>query len=87
VGAHIGALVVKYLILERENVSVAVDGGANVMQLLARMVGGDEVFASVLDPLDGPPHAKGGGADQHVLGINLAANAEAAADVALIELN
>ena len=57
VSAHIGALVVKYLILERENASVWIDGGANVMVLLARMVGGDEVLAAVLDPFDWPLHA------------------------------
>ncbi len=34
-GPHIGALIVKNLILQREDASFAVDGGADVMELLA----------------------------------------------------
>ena len=55
--------------------------------LLARMVGGDEVLAAVLDPFDRPPQAQCCRTHQDVLGIKLAADAEAAADVTFVELN
>ena len=86
-GAHVGALIVKYFILDRENAPVAIDGGADVMLLLARMVGGDQMLAAILDPLDRPPHAQRRGAHQNVLRIKLAANAETAADMAFVEVN
>ena len=58
-------------------------GGAHLVMLVARMVGGDQMLAAVLDPFHRPvePHRRD--ADQHVLGIKLAADAEAAADVGL----
>ena len=54
---HIGALIVENLILERENMSLAIDCRADVMVLLARMIGSDEMLAAVLDPLYRPLHA------------------------------
>ena len=87
VGAHVGALIVKYFVLDRENAPVTIDGGADVMLLLARMIGGDQMLAAILDPLDRPPHAQRRGAYQNVLRIELAANAETAADMTLIEVN
>src|SRR5271168_238506 len=87
VGAHIGALIVENLILDRKDVSFAIDGGADVMKLLARMIGGDEVLAAILDPLYRPLHAQGGGADQYVLRIELAADPEAAADMSLVKVH
>ena len=67
----------------REDAPVAIDRGADAMLLLARMIGGDQVLAAILDPFHRPPQAQRGDADQHVLGIELAADAEAAADMAL----
>ena len=86
-GAHIGALVVEDLVLDRENAAVAIDGGANVVTLLARMVRGDQVLAAILDPLDRPAQAHRRGTHQHVFGIKLAADTETAADMALVEVH
>ena len=55
------------------------------MHLAARVVRRDEVLRAVLDPLHGPTEAKRRERDEHVLGIQLAADAEAAADVDLDE--
>ena len=52
--------------------------------LIARMVGGDQMLAAVLDPFHRAVEPHRGDANQHVLGINLAADAEAAADVQLV---
>ena len=86
-GAYVGALIVKYFILKGENATVTIDGGPNVMILLARMIGGDKVFAAILYPLDWPPQAQSRGAYQNVLRIKFAANAETAADMTLVEVN
>ena len=71
----------------REDVAVLVDRGAQLVALLARMVGGDEMLVPVLDPFDRPAEPQRGEADQHVLGIELAAHAEAAADMALEQMD
>ena len=86
-GAHVGALIVENLVVEREDAAVAVDRGAHVMLLLARMIGGNQMLAAILDPFDRPPQAQRRGAYQHVLRINLAADAEAAADMPFVEVN
>src|ERR1700733_1010202 len=51
------------------------------------MIGGHQMLATVFDPFDRPAEAERAEADQHVLRINLAAYAEAAADVALIQVH
>ena len=61
-----------------------VDGGADFVMLLARMIGRDQVFAPVLDPFDRTTEFQRGGANQNILWINFAADAEAAADMALV---
>ena len=65
----------------------SVQAAANVVVLVARMVGGDQVLAAVLDPFHRAlePHRRD--ADQHVLGIDLAADAETAADMRLEALH
>ena len=63
-----------------------VDRGADAVDLVARMVGGDEMLAPVLDPLDRPAEAERGERHEHVLRVELAADAEAAADMALVEM-
>ncbi len=50
VGAHISALVVEIAIVDGEDDAVVVDRGADLVQLLARMIGGDQMLAAVLDP-------------------------------------
>ena len=66
---------------------VTIDGGTDAMLLLARMVGGDQMLAAILDPLDRPLQAQRRRAHQNVLGIKLAADAEAAADMPLVQVN
>ena len=66
--------------------AAVVDRGADAVDLVARMVGGDEMLAAVLDPLDRPAEPKRAERHKHVLGIDLAADAEAAADMALVEV-
>ena len=51
------------------------------------MIGGDQMFAPVLDPFNRSFEFQGGRANEHILGIHFAANAEAAADMALVELH
>ena len=87
VRAHIGAVIVKEFVVDREDAAVGIDGGADVMLLLARMVGGDQVLAAVLDPFDGLLEGESGGADQHVFRIDFAADAEAASNMAFIEMH
>ena len=55
------------------------------MHLLARVVRGHEVLGAILDPLHGAAEPLRRERDQDVLGIELAAHAEAAADVDLDE--
>ena len=86
VGADIGALVGEEFVVDREDEAARIDRGADVVDLVARVVRGDEMLAPVLDPLDRPAEAKRAERDQHVLGIDLAADAEAAADMALVEM-
>ena len=71
----------------REDAAVGVDRGADLVPLLARVIGGDQMLAPVLDPFHRPAEPQRGEADQHVLGIELAANAEAAADMALEQMH
>ena len=86
-GADIAALVVEELVVKGENTALGVDRGANLMALLPRMIGGDQMLAPVLDPLHRAAEPQRGKADQHVLGIKLAANTEAAADMALEQMH
>ncbi len=51
--AHVGAIVVKELVVDPENVAIFVDRGPDLMTLLARVIGGNQVFAPVLDPFNG----------------------------------
>ncbi len=57
------------------------------MTLLARVIGGNQMFAPVLDPFNGFFESQGGRANEHILRVHFPANAEASADVALIELH
>ena len=75
------------LIVDAENAAVFVDRRFDLVALLARMVGGDQVFAPVFNPFDRLLEVQRRGADQHVFRVHFAADAETAADVALMELN
>ena len=85
--AHIGALVEEELVLHAEDLSVLVDRGADAVPLLARVVGGDQMLAPVLDPFYRPAEFERRGTNKNILGIDLAAHAEAAADMALVKLH
>ena len=54
---------------------------------LARVVHRDQVLAPVLEPADRASDMPGGKRDQEVLGIELAAGAEAAADIVLDQVD
>ena len=86
-GAHIGALVVEEHVFEGEDAPLHVDRGAHLVPLLAGVVRCDEMLVPVLDPLDRTPQPERCEADQHVLGIKLAAHAEPATHVALEEMH
>ena len=87
VRAQIGALIVPELVVDRENAAVAIHGGPDLVGLLTRMVGADQVLAAVLDPFHRPAEPHRGDADQHVLGIELAADAETAADMGFVQMD
>ena len=87
VRAHITALVVEELIVDGEDTTLGIGCGANLVPLRTRMIGRDQVLAPVLDPLHRPAQAERAEADQHILGIELAANPEAAADMAFIKMH
>ena len=85
-GADIGALVGEEDVVEGEDEAARVDRGADAVDLVARVVGGDEVLAAVLDPLHRPAEPERAERHEHILGVDLAADAEAAADMALVEV-
>ena len=87
VRAHVGAVVVEEFVVDAEDAALCIDGGAHAMLLLARMVGGDQMLAPILDPFDRAAEFQRGGADQNIFRIEFAANAEAAADMALVKLH
>ena len=79
---------------------VAVDEGAHAQQRavpargdlqlaahLPRVIGRHQVLAPILDPFHRPPQLHGGVGDQEVLRVELAADAEPAADVGLDEMD
>jgi hypothetical protein len=87
VSADITALVEPELVVETEDEAALVNRAAHAMDLAARLVGRHEMLVAVLDPLDRPAEAQGGGAGQDVLGIKLAADAKPAADMAFVQMD
>src|SRR5262249_12880230 len=83
VGADVGALVGGGAAAQRSNRAVPLAGDLELAFGVAGMIGGGEMLAAILDPL----HRTAGQArrerDQEILRIELAARAEAAADVVL----
>ena len=74
------------LVLDAEDAAVLVDRDAREMALLAALVGAHQMLAPVLDPFHRPAEPHRGDQHQQVLGIELAADAEAAADMALVHV-
>ncbi len=87
VGAHIGADVDIGVAAQAEDGAVAGAGDLHVALRLARMVHAHEVLAAVLRPLHGPAGVARRERDEEILGIELAARAEAAADIVLHDLD
>ena len=87
VGAHVAALVVAELVLDRQHPPVGIDRDPGAMTLFAALVGRRQMLLPVLDPFDRAAEPPRRGQDQHVLGIELAADPEPAADMALVELD
>jgi hypothetical protein len=87
VRAHIRALRVEELVLDGENPAVRVHRGLDQMSLLARVIGRHQVLATILDPLDRPAQAQCRKANEHVLGVQLASYAEAAAHMPFVEVH
>jgi hypothetical protein len=87
VRAHIGALIVEIAIVDGENDAIGVERGADLVYLLARMIGGDQVFAAILEPFHRAMESLGGDADQDIFRVKLAAHAEAAADMRFMDMD
>ena len=85
--AHIGTLVVKELVVDAEDAAFRIDGCTDAMELLAGVVGRDQVLAAILNPFHRPAEADRCSADQNIFGIKLAADAKATADMTLVELH
>src|SRR5262249_33601727 len=85
--ADIGLLIMEIAIIDREDDALGIDRGADLMHLLARMIGGDQMLAAVLDPFYRALEPLGRDTDQHVFGIELAADAEPAADMRFMNVN
>ena len=83
VGADIGALVGDGVSAQRQDCAVAIAGDLQLAVGVAGMIGGGEVLAAILDPLDRPAGEARRERNEEILGIELAARAEAAADVVL----
>ena len=64
---------------------LGIDRDAGMMVLLARMVRRHQMLAPVLDPFDRAAQPQRGETHQEILGVKLAADAEAAAGVALLQ--
>src|SRR5258708_38464437 len=86
-GAHIGALRMEELVVDSQHAAMGIHRGTQQMALLARMIGGEEMLAPVLDPLHRPPEAQCGNGGKHVFRIELAADAKTAADMAFLEMD
>jgi hypothetical protein len=87
VGADVGAEIGQEVVDEGHDAPLPIEADLDVVILLARVVGGHQVLAAVLDPLDGTVQAHGRPRHDQVLRVELAAHAEAAADLQLHELD
>ncbi len=87
VRADVSALVVEILVVDGEDHAGFIHGRADFVQLLARMIGCDQMLTAVFDPFDRAIELFGGHADQNVFRIKFAADAEPAADVSLVDVD
>jgi hypothetical protein len=87
VGSDVGAHVVPEPVVDGEDGAVASQADGDVVVLLARVVGGLQVLATVLDPAHGPAGPYRQQRDQDVFGVHLSPHAEGAAHVGLHEVH
>ena len=87
VGPEIASLVEPEFVVEAQNEAVLVDRRAHPMDRAPRLVRRHQMLVTVLDPLDRPSQLQRRRAGQNVLGIKLAANAKAAADMPFVQVN
>src|SRR5262249_19379102 len=85
--AHIGTLIVKEFAVDAEQPPGLIDASADTIMLFAGMIGGDEMFAPILDPLHRAAEPKRGDTGDAVFGIKFAAPPEAAAGMAFMKMD
>ena len=83
VGAQIGADVGMGVTAQRPDRAVAIAGDLKLALDVAGVIGRNQMFPAILDPFHRPADGLGCERNQEILGIELAADAERAADVAL----
>ena len=85
--ADVGAHVVPEAIVDGDDGPVAAHARDDLVVLLARVVGGLQVLATILDPPHGPPGADRQERHEEVFRVHLAPDAEGAAHVRLQEVH
>src|SRR5262249_11453520 len=85
--AHIGSLIVKEFAIDAKQSPGLIDGSADTIMLFAGMIGGDQMFASILDPFHRAAEPERGDTGEHVFGIKFAAPPEAAAGMAFMKMD
>ena len=83
VGAHVGAHVDPRRAAQRDDPAVALAQDLDLAVHLARVIRREQVLAAILGPFHRAAEAPRGEGNEEILGIELAAHAEAAADVGL----
>ena len=83
IGADIRTLVGSGVSAQRENRAIAIAGDLQLAGSIAGVIGGKEMLPPVLDPLHRMASEAGGKRDEIILGIKLAARAEAAPNIVL----
>ena len=76
-----GAAIGNEAVAKCKQPAVVVEGGLDIVDLVARMAGGHEMLVPVLDPADRPLHRARKERDEQFLGIDVAFDAKTAADV------
>jgi hypothetical protein len=77
---HIGARILQQPIAYGKDAAVGIERDLGIVTVVTGMRGIRNVLATVLDPLHGPPQSARDVGDEHVFRINMALDAEPAAD-------
>src|SRR5437763_15310528 len=83
IGADIRTLVGSGVSAQRDDLAIALAGDLQLAGRIAGVIGGKKMLPAVLDPLDRVAGEAGRKRDEIILRVELAARAEAAADVVL----